>query len=112
MPVNYESRITNTKLLFLLFMTPHKMGVLITFYLQHLKTYALTNEHTNKHISHVNLITFDVHNLLQFRFSLTTNRTPDFSTVCTANSLFFNHRALQDVRKILQCFKTPASKYT
>jgi len=40
------------------------MGVFIIFYLQHLKTYALTNEHTNKHTSHVKLITFDVHNFL------------------------------------------------
>jgi hypothetical protein len=66
MPVNYENRITNTKLLFPLSITPDKMGVFITFYLQHLKTYALTNEHTNKHTSHVKLITFDVHNFLQF----------------------------------------------
>lgn len=63
MPVNYENRITNTKLLFPLSNTPDKMDVFITFYLQHLKTYALTNEHTNKHTSHVRLINFDVHNL-------------------------------------------------
>jgi hypothetical protein len=64
MLVNCENRITNTKLLFLLFITLDKMGVTITLYLQHLKTYALTNEHTNKHTSHVKLITFDVQNFL------------------------------------------------
>jgi hypothetical protein len=59
-----KNRITNTKLLFLSFITPDKLGVFITFYLQHLKTYAPTNELTNIRTSHVKLITFDVHNLV------------------------------------------------
>jgi hypothetical protein len=70
MPVNYENIITNTKLLFLLLITPDKVGEFITLYFQHLKTYALTNEHTNKHTSHVKLITFDVHSLFSFIFHL------------------------------------------